>query len=89
VTTWEDTSSYSRGDAERVPTSWRAVLPGGGRLAVHRLIHCTGWYASAEPFFGNFALQAEDPEQARAEAAYLLGARLTASLAAVRELRGT
>lgn len=43
---WKNTTSYSRDDKEKVPTTWELTIP-GVRVIVHRWIgDDTGWYGT-------------------------------------------
>jgi len=42
---WKDTTSYSRGDKERIPRILEIKVE-GLRIVVHRIIHYPEWYVS-------------------------------------------
>ena len=67
MSTWKNTTSYSRGDKERVPRSWSVEL-GRFRLSVHRYHGCDGWFASCEPLFRNRELSAGSDDKRKIEA---------------------
>ena len=40
---WQDKTSYSRADKERVPRILEIKVE-GLKVTIHRIIHCEGWY---------------------------------------------
>ena len=71
---WKDTSSYSRGDIEQLPTSWCAMI-GRLRINVHRYIGYSKdqWLLTCAPFFDKQVLQSKDSDNAKIEALMMLG----------------
>lgn len=64
---WEDKSSYSQGETNRVPTVWE-INVGGVRVIVHRYHGLEGWFGSCyEMNVQRFQLQAVELEEAKAE----------------------
>lgn len=65
---WEDVTSYSRGDTDRTPRSWKYDA-GGLKIVVTRHIDYPGtWILRCEPWFSARQLESDDVESAKAEA---------------------
>ena len=75
---WEDETSYSRGDKERVPRTWTCRLGGHLRVTVTRHIHYPpdDWLLFCLPFFDGRVLKAKDIKQAKCEALLLVKEKL-------------
>jgi hypothetical protein len=69
VIEWTDSSSYSRSDTDRTPTSWTAQV-GRFRLVVHRHIHHPPdvWLASCNDLLNKVELKSRDIKYAQQEA---------------------
>lgn len=63
---WEDVSSFSRSDLERVPSRFR-VWMAGVPMTVHRHIHHekTDWLLTFEPFYNCKVISNGSAEDAR------------------------
>lgn len=79
---WKDTTSYSRGQVDRTPTTFAAQC-GPMRLVVTSgHIHYPGkWVAHGFPLFENKALAAKTREEAQAEAVQMAHDWLSAAAA--------
>ena len=83
--TWDDVSSYSRGDTDRTPNEWR-YADADLRLWVHRHISYPGvWLLTAPPFAECRKLNSTDIEKAKEEAVAFVRDRLTKALAALEK----
>ena len=74
---WKDTSSYSKSDKERIPTSW-CFYAGEIRISVHRHIYYDEdtWLLSCDPFFNKYELPHKDIEKAKRTALDLVATKL-------------
>lgn len=73
---WENCSTYSRGDKERIPSVWK-VKVGNLSICVHRHIHHPGkWLLSCDLFFNNKELKPEGIEQAKCQAVAMVQVEL-------------
>lgn len=80
--TWADTTSYSRGDTDRIPRTWEIEAP-DLRIVVSRWIYAPGsWFLTcAAAGFDRRDMLTDDAETAKAEALQLVAMR-TAKIAA-------
>lgn len=81
---WKDTTSYSRSDVERKPTTFSAQC-GPMRLVVTsgHIRYPGRWVAHGFPLFENKELKATTREEAQAETARLAWDWLTAATAGI------
>ena len=69
---WKDATSYSQGDKERIPRSWKAQI-GRFILTVHRYAGCGGvWFASCHGLFETRELKSKDVDEAKCQAVAML-----------------
>ena len=70
---WEDISSYSRNDKERIPSVWQIDI-GGLSLCVHRHIHYPkdSWLFSCDLLFDKYELDSKNIDEAKDEAINLV-----------------
>lgn len=69
---WEDATSYSRGDKERIPSIWHLKV-GCLRIAIHRLIRMEGWFVTCYALdIENNPLCSEDINKAKIEGLQLV-----------------
>lgn len=62
---WQDKTSYSKGDKERVPRVLEINVE-GLRVVIHRIIHCEGWYLTVyELNIDDRYLETDDLEDAK------------------------
>lgn len=89
--TWEDQSSYGRGERGVVePTAW-ALRAGRVRVVVHRHIHYDPdvWLLTCDAAsFDNYELDAKEVSAAQTEALGLVAGRLEENLREVRKMVG-
>lgn len=78
---WNDVSSFSQGDKERIPNCWKIK---GGKLTVtvHRHIHFKkdDWLLSCEPWFSQHLLDSKEVEEAKNEALQKVRGALAAAV---------
>lgn len=74
---WQDASSCSRGDKERIPTIWH-LSECRICISVHRHIHYPKdmWLLTCEPFFDKYELPNKDIEDAKKLALDLVAVKL-------------
>ena len=79
---WKDTTSYSKGDKDRIPSSWSANIGKLRIVVVSNHIHYPGrWVLHCSPFFNTHELKVDTKEQAQAEAARLVKIEIAAIIA--------
>jgi hypothetical protein len=76
MNTWEDATSYSRGEKNRTPSMWRVVTDKGMRVFVHRHIHYAPdqWLLSCytPDLCQNVVLKSTEADEAKREALDLI-----------------
>lgn len=74
---WEDITTYSQGDAERIPTVWEVRID-RFRIRVHRHIDYPPniWLLTCEPFFYRKELPRKDITRAKTYAIALVMRKL-------------
>ena len=79
---WKDSSSYSKGDKERIPSVWNYRV-GDIRIVVHRYIHYPKdqWLLSCSPFYDKYELPQIDINKAKEAALNLVVVKLQEALA--------
>lgn len=84
---WKDISSYSQSDKERIPHAFQigTLL---GRIVVHRLIHCEGWFVSLNGILNNVQLISTDVELAKVEALEKVYTLLDKAFKEIAEISG-
>jgi len=78
---WENISTYSKGDKERTPKSWRLKV-GDFYILIHRHIHYPKdmWLLSSEPFFDKYEMPNKDIDECKMLAVDLVKTKLLQSL---------
>lgn len=87
---WDDTSSHSQGDKERLPNRFETRI-GAFRLVIHRHIHYPPdqWLASCHPnMFSCFELCSKDLESAKCQAVARLQSILLEAIEQITSNKG-
>lgn len=89
---WQDITSYSRGQADRIPSTWQLRLTRDVVITITRghIYDRDNWVMHCRPWFDTWSLQLpstpENRDEAMAQAVALVRGQINEVVAALREI---